>query len=1361
MRNKVVLILLTLLFCFQAQSRSKIDFQLVEHGLSNPHVRSILKDSKGYMWFGTSEGLNKFDGTNFTLYANNPNDSGSIVNNNINAIFEDSKQNLWIGTPVGVSIYNRDLDNFSVFKRIGTDIIAYVTCFLEDVNGNIWIGSSGQGIFFYDTTKDSITVFQHDENDPASNSSDYISGMAADKYNRIWFSSHDGLDVYDLKTNSFIHFKNDVEPYTQLSKRFVKRLCFDTDGTLWAGTYGYGLYRISIDNDNWSIYQYQATGELGSLSSNDILSLCIDQKGDLWVGTENGGLNLLRKGSDHFEVYKTEDGNQQSISSNSIWSLYQDNNGILWIGTYNHGVNFIDDRIKKFNLYYRNSFDKNTLVNNNVLGFSQKGNTIWIATDGGGISSFDYKEGIFTNKIDNSRLTKHATMDVLYDSQNRIWIASWGGGIDLFNSLGQRLDHYELEAFDRPGNIFCLMEDAEKNIWAGTGRNGLLKYNRHTNSFDKIVDTSSKTQLTADAYVMAIFQDSENTIWLGVSFSLISLKIMDGQYVFKEYKHTNSPGSLSSLNISTVYEDSRHNLWVGTDDGLNLLNKEDDTFTVFRKEHGLPNNTINGILEDEHNCLWISTYGGISKFNIDEQQFTNYSMEDGFLSNSFNPRACLKTNSGEFFFGCNSGFISFYPDSIKLNDLIPPVYITGFKTFNTPLLAVEEGSPLEKTISETKQITLNHKQTTFTIDFVALNYTHPKKNQYAYILEGFDEEWTNAGSKSYATYTNIDAGEYVFKVKGSNNEGIWNPEPIELKIIVKPPYWRTSWAYLLYTIIAMLVLWGFIRLLIIKSTQAERLKMEKIQHQQSEELNRMKIQFFANISHEIRTPLSLILAPLKNIIHHEDLKDDVRRSVQLVYKNANRLYGLVNELMDFTKSEAGRLKMMVQKQDIISFSREVFSFFEEESRNRNITYEFDSELASLAIWFDKGKMEKVLSNLLSNAFKFTPNGGRISLKIRTIDNGAGSFVRIAVVDNGCGIEEEYISKVFDRFFQSPEQDAQNIAGTGIGLSLVKNLVELHHGSIKVQSEKWHQTSFEVDLPMGNKHFDPKELLEISVDDEWTSDTRDLNLEEVATIETKSNAPLVLIVEDNADLLAYLATLLKPSFKVITATDGEKGLNSAKEHSPDLILSDVAMPILTGTQLCKAIKSDMATSHIPVVLLTAKAATNDLIEGVGVGADAYITKPFDNKHLELTIEKTIETRRKLYQRFSQDAYLMASESSDNELDGKFLKSVVDYISKNAPEVNLSVESLASHLLMSRTNVYRKIKTLTGNTATEFIRLTRLKMAIVLMEEGKYSLSEIAYKVGFSSPGYFAKCFKDQYGKTPSEFIASKQNQIQSS
>lgn len=1355
------------------QSR-KITFQSLEEGLSHHHVKGIVKDSEGFMWFGTYDGLNKYDGTNFVLYENNPDDSTSLCHNSVNTILEDSQKNIWVGTSNGLVVYNRDTDNFSSLKELGKRNIFYVSSLYCDRNDILWIGTSGSGLFRYDLKRHKLDSCLYDKNKPGSIRSNFINSIVSDKDNNVWIGTRKGLELFDARTKSFTHFVHDPSDQTSLSGNAVSSLTNDKDGSVWVGTYGNGLNRMVRSGGSYTFMRFQKTNLAGSLSHNNILSLIADKKGNLWVGTENGGLNCLPYKSDRFVSYLTEDGNPTSISSNSIWSLYEDNIGIVWIGTYNKGLSRIDEKYDKFEVLQRNSASPRTLVNNNVKGFAEgEPGKLWIATDGGGVCHFNTRTGQFSLPVNNATLSRKEVMTIVYDTRKNIWVGTWAGGIDRLNKDGIKIKNYS--SLNVPGftsnNIMCLYEDRQGNIWAGTSGNGLFMYNTVLDTFIPVFDSANKTHLTQTAYVNDILEDSDHTLWVGTMFGLVRInRNSDADYSFHEFSYRPNSTSISSFRVSVIFEDSKKNLWIGTEEGLNLFNKRDTSFQVYQKREGLPNNSIKGILEDHAGNLWISTNKGISKFNPQKNTFRNFSTDDGLTTNEFNMRSCLRTRSGEFFFGGNNGINAFYPDSIKVNTYIPPVYLTDLKIFNAPVKIGGADSPLAKNITETTHITLTHEQSSFTIDFVALNYTRSSKNQYAFMLEGFEKQWNYVGTKRMATYTNLDAGTYIFKVKGSNNEGLWNETPTTLQITVLSPFWKTWWAYLMYVLIFSGVLFVFIKLLVIRAKQAQQLKLEQISHEKDEQLNKLKIQFFTNISHELRTPLSLILSPLEQIISTEQVQTDLRSRLKNIFNNVERLFRLVNELMDFSKSEENKLKITAQMGDVVKFVQEEFYLFTDEAHRRQIEYRFAGPSEKINAWFDPGKLEKIILNLIANAFKFTPDQGKINVIVEKIETGKRDAygeiqyaVRLSVVDNGSGISPEYIDNVFDRFFQSYEDKAKYQTGTGIGLALVKNLVELHQGTITVTSDKWKETRFTVTFPLGNAHFNENEIINEPIDIRSSmAKTRYLPTHrrpQVAVRKPSHNAPVILIVEDNIELRDYIVSILSGAYQILEAPDGEAGFDLAAEQIPDLIISDIIMPRLNGIEFCKKIKEEITTSHIPVVLLTAKVTMENTIEGIESGADVYITKPFNVNYLEVTIKKLIETRRMLFQRFSQEVFLLPKEISTNPLDQKFLERAIEYIDKNIENEEINVENMASHLAMNRSNLYRKIKALTGQTATEFIRTVRLKMAIKHMESGEMNISEIAFKVGFSSPGYFAKCFKIQFGRTPSEYLSDRTNKVQ--
>ncbi len=1352
--------------------KNNIYFQTLKDGLSHPQIRCILKDSKGFMWFG-SDGLNKFDGSNFTIYNHNSLDSNSLCHNTVNALIEDNKNNIWVGTADGLCLYNRDKDNFKEIEAFGNWDIINVRSLLIDENDILWVGTYGIGLFLYDLKNARMKQFTHDSTDINSISSDDITCIISDNDGNKWISTRKGLNLFDHKDSTFTRFVANNNNRMGISHNNINALTLDKAGNIWIGTYGGGLNKLSKKNGGYLFSYYQKTNRAGSIAHNNILCLCSDHDDNIWIGTENGGLSCLLNGSDEFINYGEDVGNPKSIGSNSIWSIYEDNLDILWIGTYNNGLSIVDKNYEKFKHIQRNITKVNTLVNNHVTSFSEddRGNII-VATDGGGISYLNTNTWQFENKIDNSSLSSQAVMDVLFDSKQNIWIGTWAGGIDRFTKNGKKIKNYRIEDGSvEANNIKCIYEDKKGTIWAGTSGRGLFVYDPDHDSFIEFAHNNKTVPLSSTAFISDILEDSDNNIWVGTLFGLVSMKRTEhGNYQFKQYMHSSDPNSISGFTIICLFEDSKKNIWVGTQEGLDRFNKDEGVFSAYIKQNGLPSNTINGILEDDKGNLWISTNLGISKFDPVNETFKNFTKEDGLNTNDFNGRSCIRTKSGEFYFGGNNGINLFYPDSIKMNSFIPPVYITGLQFLNSPGKNNRANFELTKNISETSNISLKYFQNSFTIEFVALNYTRSEKNEYAYMLEGFEENWNYVGNRKIATYTNLNPGNYTFKVKGSNNDAIWNDTPKELHITISPPYWKTTWAYLAYSITFSIILFGFVRLLIIRAKQAEKLRIERVKHEKDEELNKLKTQFFTNISHELRTPLSLIISPLEQIISDSKQKGQSKSLLSLVYRNVEKLYRLVNELMEFTKSEESKLKMKVERDDIVRFIKDIFYLFTDKAQRKYIDYRFITNKEKIFAWFDKNKMEKIILNLISNAFKFTRDKGRIIVKIEQITTngepqpergnvdsfGIKEIVKISIIDNGSGISPQYIDKVFDRFFQNPEDNYSSHIGTGIGLALVKNLVLMHQGEIKVESEKWKKTCFTITLPLGNTHFDQDKII-TGPDVEDNSYVNFIPIEEKKSPEknySNQKHPLLLLVEDNEELRKYLVSILSGNYKILEASNGISGYRKALKFVPDLIISDILMAGVPGTDMCKKIKENINTSHIPVILLTAKATIEDRIEGIETGADMYITKPFNVNYLESTIKNLIETRKKLFKRFSQDVYILPKEITGNKRDEDFLEKTIKFIDSNILNENLSLEEISSHLNLSPSQTYRKIKALTGQTVVEFINTIRLKNAIKLFESNKYNISEVAYNVGFNSPAYFTKCFKNQFGKSPSAFIAEQ-------
>jgi signal transduction histidine kinase/ligand-binding sensor domain-containing protein/DNA-binding response OmpR family regulator len=1368
----------------ESVSLNKLIFQSLPPIFDYNGVRCILKDHKGYMWFGTADGLIRYDGINLYVYENDPDDSTSLSYNAVNAIVEDKNKNLWVGTSIGLNLYNRDMDNFIPIDNTNTNINRlrnnYVSALCLDKKSQLWVGTFGDGVNVYDPEKQYLKHYSYSDIDPNSLSLDRITCITIDSNDCVWLGTQNGLTMYSEEIHEFKHFFMKQGDPSSLSNNNITSLAIDYEGNLWIGSRGGGVNKLLRRKNSYIFQHYIHNSLTNSISSNYILSLIADNRGYLWIGTENGGLDWLNINTGSIRVFQVEEGTNYCLNSNSIWALYIDNDDILWIGTFNKGINAVDEKFSKFESYQKNIVDQYGLTDNDVTGFTEdnRGN-VWLATDGGGICRFDPVSRQFNKIIINSEgqnyLANNAIEAILYDSKENLWVGTWAGGIDRIYKNMVKIENYKVESNEGGGNnnIQYLYEDSKGNIWAGTAGSGLFKYHTASNTFVQINCNNPSGALTTSAYVTAMLEDSDGSLWIGTLYGMVILNDgPGGKYTCITFSRGNNSTGLSSNMIQVIFEDKNKRLWFGTgDNGLNLFNRKDSSFTAFQKKDGLPSNSILGILEDDEGYLWISTNKGLSKFNYDSLSFTNYTREDGLNSNEFYVRSCLRTKKGEFYFGGENGFNVFYPNNITNNSVIPPVYLTNLKINNIPAEIGAKNSPLKKQIGETTEIVLNHKQSSFTIEFVALNYTRSARNQFSYKLEGFNNDWNYVGNNRSASYTNIKPGRYIFLVKGSNNDGIWNNIPASLLIIIKPPYWKTWWAIISYIVIISIVIIVFLKIWNERIKIKHQLKLEQMGREKEHELNEANIQFFTNISHEFRTPLSLIIAPLESILSSAESKD--KEQLMVIHRNAERLQQLTNNLMDIRKLEDGIMKLKVQLGDIIGFVKDISSYFNLNSKQHKIDFSLEANHTSIQGWFDPEKLETILLNLLSNAFKYTSDSGKIRITVNALNAKDvrekynnyirdiqlnGQFIEIIIMDNGIGISQDELPYIFDKFYRAKSSDIKKKSGTGIGLALTKGLIEMHHGSIWAESIPGEETRFKLILPINRNSYsvdefgtEIKSVIHRNIIDDEKEITIESDKKEPAGSDSNEEKPEILIVEDNDELRVFLVNELGKTFTVSQAEDGKLGYELAMRKIPELIISDILMPRCTGIELCRLIKTDLKTCHIPVILLTAKTTINEQIEGIETGADVYITKPFSIQFLLAQINQLIKSRRELYAHFSQDVYIMPNKFTDNEMDQKFIQKAIDYIILNIADNTLDVEELSQALNLSRSNVYRKIKALTGKTIVEFIRIIRLKQAIKLMEAKKYSLAEVAYLTGFTSPSYFTKSFKEQYGKPPSDFL----------
>jgi signal transduction histidine kinase/ligand-binding sensor domain-containing protein/DNA-binding response OmpR family regulator len=1309
----------------------------------------MIQDRAGYLWFGTYDGVDRYDGNGFTSYKHDPENPNSINSGSVQALCEDEKGNIWIGTSLGLDRLEPASGRFIHYlphsQESGINYSNYVLSICEGKSGILWIGT-GDGLSKFDEAKKTFTIFKHDDKDSLTISNNFVHALLKDKNGSIWIGTGNGLDKLDEKTGRFIHYWNgptnqngsiriDWDNSIEYSLPYqVNYIYEDKDGMIWLCTNGEGLVEFNPKDCLFKTYKHDKKdpGSLTSLTGDNIEAVCQDSDGIFWIGTKYNGLNTLNINTNTFTHYLHDDYDPGSLSINMILSICCERSGTIWITTFN-GVNKINRKKLQFIQYnnVENSWGKSFGTGASVVRGS-KGN-LWVQTGNGEILNFDPSNETFVPQFNDYRTGKHILAE---DDSGNIWMGSSKGGIYLKNRSGHvtRVKYFSGKDFNE--NVYCIYTDSYMDtVWIGTLEGGIFCINKQTGiiSLIKSVNTSIK----------CIYKDSFGMLWAGTKDAgLIRYNtFLKKFFLFKS--DLKDPRSISGNLITTIYEDKKRNLWLGTNVGLNKYIRLTNSFIHFTEKDGLPNNLIFHIESDDHGNLWFSTNKGIAKFNPVTGKVKNYDVSYGFTSNRFYFTGC-QTKNGEIYFGGPGGITRFDPDSIKDNQYIPSIAITSVRVF-------------DKTLTFSEDIKLPYDKNFLSFEFAAFSYISPERNQYAYKMEGVDKDWIYSGTKHYASYTNMAPGTYIFRVKGSNNDGVWNEAGTSMLINISPPWWKTNWAYFSYGAIFFLTLYGLRRYELNRVELKDKIKMDEAILKEKEETEKIKSRFFANISHEFRTPLTLILGPAEKI--NSQTSNDIIKDSEIIKRNSKRLLQLVNQLLDLSKLEAGKLRLEASKSNIVSFIKGIALSFESLSEEKDITVKIFSEKEFIELYFDKEKMLKVLSNIFSNAYKFTPQDGKITVSI--IENDKN--VEIKIKDSGIGISKEEIPKLFDRFYQVDSSFTREYTGTGIGLTLTKELVELHKGRISVESETGHWTEFTIELPQGKEHLKEDEVLieEKSVQTEIYPDEgkyflpKNVNVNSNDDIDvniSKDDRTIVLIVEDNYDMREYIKESLDKNYIIEEAINGEQGIRKAVKIIPDLIISDMMMPKMDGNEMTKILKNDQKTSHIPVIILTARSSQENKLEGLQIGADDYLTKPFDIKELQIRIENLISIRKKLQEKYSENIFIEKQNKKKlSSLDEKFMCKVTEVVENHLAEEDFTIEKFDKELGMGRVQIYRKLKALTGSSPSRYIRTIRLVKAKKMIVEKQGNISEIAYSVGFSSPPYFTKCFREEFGYPPSDMV----------
>ena len=1310
----------------------------VEDGLSENSVFCSLQDSKGFMWFGTKEGLNRFDGSSFVVFQRQPNKPNSLGNSYVHALFEDNNKTIWVGTEGGIYLYDYMKNAFSYFDKKTKDnfsIQQSVSSITQDRKGNIWIGGS-DGLYQYSPSADKLSRYGYQPNKPGSLPANYANTILCDSKGDVWIGTlNGGLSKYNPSKDNFINYL--FPPAKKGSKISVLKIIEDSQGNLILGTVSDGLIFFDRKTGSHSRYLMDLSDEW-IYFFRDIFEY---SPGVYLIGSEHG-LIVFERYKNQYSTIKASTINANSLSDNAIYSISKDKEGGIWIGSYFGGVNYISPKPYFFELYSPLEI-RNSISGKAVSQFCEDPNgNIWIGTEDGGLNFFNTTNKTFKSFINPSvkRGLSYRNVHSLMQDGDNLWIGMFAGGLDVLNTKTGKFKHYtstnDIQTLN-DDNIFSIYKDITGTIWVGT-INGLNRYIPETDSFERIGEPLLNT------FVYDIIQDHTGLLWVGSTGR--GLFCYNPQTkTWKHFEHNASDaGSLPHNKVIALYQDEKKRLWIGTEGGgLAQYIYETKKFKTYNTSNGLPNNVIYAIVSDR-DYLWLSSNRGLSRFNPETREIKTFTKADGLQGNQFNFKSGYKARNGKIYFGGTNGFNAFMPDELRDNKYIPPVVITNMQLFNKDVEIGADDSPLEQNISFTDEITLSHDQTVLNFDFVALSYCAPNKNKYAYMLEGFDKEWIEAGNNHHISYTNLPPGRYTLRIKGSNNDGLWNNEGTSLRIRVLPPVWASIWAYLFYIIVLAGSVYYYLQFLKRKRENQEQIKLEKLQAQSEIELYNAKIDFFTNIAHEIRTPISLIKAPL-DALKRKNKDKTLSDYVVVMERNTNRLMSLINQLLDFRKAEKNSYTVNYRQLNLIELLRNLSDSFSYSASARNIDLQLITNTDEAVVNADAECITKVVTNLLANAIKHTNN--KVELRLIMDED----HYQIQVYDNGEGIDQTETEKIFQPFYQIGKAKNEN-RGTGIGLALVKLLVEIHGGRVMVESVKNEYTLFTVDLQR-HKTTSPEpaeeplfeQIIQTEVDAELAKVVPDFHSDEL---------PALLIVEDNEDLNHFLQNYFQENFSVLSAYNGAQAVKLLENFAPDIIISDIMMPEMNGIEFCDYVKTNTLYSHIPVILLTAKTDIKYKIEGLEHGADAYLEKPFSVEHLEAQIHNLLENRQKLRDTMASSPLTPIRNYGKNKADEAFLNEITSIIDKHITNVDFSVDDLAQEIAMSRSNLYRKVKGLSGLTPNDFIRLVRLKKAVKLMQDGENRINEICFMVGFNTSSYFAKCFKHQFGILPKDFVKGK-------
>lgn len=1342
MRNTIYIAIVFLLASVSAGAfESKYIFKKLnnENGLTYNTVNDILQEPSGIMWFATKQGLNRYDSYKIKKYYKE--DDIGIPSNFFTSLLFSSENQLYAGTDFGLVVYNKTYDNFSPILYEDKNLPGIVTL-SESKSGVILIGTE-QGIFAHYPQQNKVVQF-------VSLKNEHIYSIIERKADQFMVATNSG--IYIINSDGVLLEYFNKENTNSLTTNLITRLYKDKKGNVWVGTDNNGLFQFNGEAKSFSKVNLT---EFDLAESKVIRDIDEDSEGNIWIASEQGIFILDQDKKESKNIQFSLEKSDYHLSDNAVYCLFRSAEDIMWIGTYFGGIDYTDLKNRKgfYNIYPGES--ENELHGKAINKLYKDSNGIlWIATENGGVCSLDLKTKNILNYYQHggvNSLSSNNIHSICEDNSGNIWFGSFMAGIDILNPKTGQFRNILLvpnEKYSIEYNaVYSIFKDTNGQLWIGA-RQGIYTYDENTG---KLIPF--KPDELGGRFIYNILEDKTGKIWFCFRFGGTAVYDKKTDAV-KFYSVENG---LSSNKIIAGTVDRSGNVWFGTvDGGVNIYHPSTDSFEVLTMKQGLPNNTVYGILETQDGIIWMSTNYGLSQYNPINQAFRNYNLSDGLAQMQFNFSSYFKDNDGTLFFGHIDGLTYFNPANVADNEIKPEVLFTDFKLSNKSVAIADDGI-LTQPINSTGKITLGYLQKAFTIEFVAVNHLSAGNNRFYCFLEGFDDDWNDIGNSTSATYTNLSPGKYTFWLKAVNNDGMESKNIKKLEIRIRPPFYLSKLAFIFYIFLIVGIFALYRKLTIEREKEKAALNYEKMEKQKITELNQQRMNFYTYISHEFKTPLSIIISSVDQLFEDKDISESLKDKFRRLRRSSKRLSFLFNQLMDFRKIETKHAKLVLQKGDVVGFIKETCLVFSPMFDQQRVNFEFNANMDASEHWFDPDKIEKIIVNLISNALKNTPVHGKIVCDATILENeGSGdkSKIEIRISDTGIGISPAEIEKLFTPFYKYYGSSEEK-QGSGIGLTLVNSLVEYLRGTIDVSSEVNQGTVFTVQLPI-----DYREISNIKLENNDDIVNRSIDIESIIDISSSKNNPTplvdsenefkLLIVEDTIDLSDILTEHFSKSFKVSHAPNGVEALKIVKEEEPDIIISDIMMPEMNGIDFCRIIKQDEATSHIAVILLTAKTMHEDRIEGLKAGAEAYITKPFDLAELDLHVRNFLEVRKKLKEKVIAGENIDLEKLNFQEKDKEFIGKVSEVIHQNIENELFNTELLAKQLGMSKTLVYLKLKKLLNMSGTDYIQLLRLKKSIELMADQNITISEIAYEVGFSDPNYFSKVFKKAYKLTPTEY-----------